>query len=97
MQRLSLEDGNFKVLGKLMIENHALLQKLGVSCEELDHLVKVALDNGALGAKLCGSGKGGNIVAIVEDNHAESIKSALLNNGSSNCFISKIITNPKEL
>jgi mevalonate kinase len=85
-----LEDGDSEKLGKLMIENHQLLQKLGVSSEELDHLVDIAIKNGSLGAKLCGSGKGGNIIAIVNENQADSIKSALLNNGAANCFISKI-------
>ena len=94
--KTELENGNSEALGKLMTENHALLQKLGVSCNELDHLVEVSLNNGALGAKLCGSGKGGNIVAICDDIHAESIKTSLLNNGSSNCFISKIKASQKE-
>jgi mevalonate kinase len=88
--RSHLENGDFEILGKLMVENHHLLQKLGVSCYELDHLVEVAQDNGSFGAKLCGSGKGGNIVAIVDENQAEFIKSALLNNGATNCFISRI-------
>lgn len=90
------ENGNSEALGKLMTENHALLQKLGVSCSELDRLVEESLNQGALGAKLCGSGKGGNIVAICDDNRAKSIKASLLNNGSTNCFISKIEASAKE-
>jgi mevalonate kinase len=93
----NLEDGNFVTLGKLMSENHSLLQKLGVSCDELDYLVEIAMNHGALGAKLCGSGKGGNIVAIVENIHAEYIKSALQKDGATSCFISIIETNSKEL
>jgi mevalonate kinase len=88
--RNCLENGNYKVIGKLMFDNHNLLQKLGVSCNELDHLVDIAIKNGSLGAKLCGSGKGGNIVAITDDIRSDSIKTALLNNGATNCFVSKI-------
>jgi len=95
--KINLENGDLETLGKLMSENQSLLQKLGVSNDELDHLVDVALRYGALGAKLCGSGKGGNIVAIVENLNAESIKSALLKNGATNCFITKISVNCKEL
>ena len=90
-----LEAGDSETLGKLMSKNHTLLKQLGVSCGELDHMVEIAVSNGALGAKLCGSGKGGNIVAIVDDIRAESIKSALLKNGAINCFISKITAKPK--
>jgi mevalonate kinase len=91
-----LENGNSKALGKLMAENHTLLQKLGVSGKELDQLVEVSLEQGAFGAKLCGSGKGGNIIAICDDSHADLIKSALLLNGAIHCFISKINANTKE-
>jgi mevalonate kinase len=51
-------------IGNLMNGNHQLLQELGVSCLELDRLVSTARNAGALGAKLCGSGKGGNMIAL---------------------------------
>jgi len=51
-------------LGKLMNENHKLLQQIEVSSRELDFLVKLARDQGALGAKLTGGGLGGNIIAL---------------------------------
>ena len=51
-------------LGKLMNENHKLLQQIEVSSKELDFLVKLARDQGALGAKLTGGGLGGNILAL---------------------------------
>ena len=53
-----------KELGKLMNENHKLLQQIEVSSRELDFLVKLARDQGALGAKLTGGGLGGNIIAL---------------------------------
>ncbi len=86
-----IENGNLISIGSLMTENHTLLSKLGVSCRELDHLVEMAMNEGALGAKLCGSGRGGNIVALCDEELAEQIKVALLDNGSSHCFISKIL------
>lgn len=51
-------------LGELMNENHYLLQKLEVSCRELDELQTFALRHGAVGAKLTGAGRGGNLIAL---------------------------------
>ncbi len=44
--------------------NHAYLQKLGVSSPQLDSLVIAAHNAGALGAKLSGGGRGGNMIAL---------------------------------
>jgi mevalonate kinase len=93
--RKNIEHGNYEALGKQMTENHSLLQNLGVSCDELDHLVEIAISNGALGAKLCGGGRGGNIVAICDVAHAGPIRSALINGGASQAFASIIEATPK--
>lgn len=61
-----LENGDIKTAGRLMTRNHELLGMLGVSTIELDALVQKALRAGAYGAKLAGSGGGGNIIAICE-------------------------------
>ncbi|MBN2228974.1 MAG: mevalonate kinase [Candidatus Thorarchaeota archaeon] len=57
-------------VGELMNENHELLQELTVSCEELDNLVKVARDSGAIGAKMTGTGRGGNMISLAPDEAA---------------------------
>jgi mevalonate kinase len=54
-------------IGALMNRNHELLQELTVSCKELDHLVQVARENGAIGAKMTGTGRGGNMIALAPD------------------------------
>ena len=43
-----METGMWRHLGPLMNENHALLQSLTVSSQELDHLVEAARHAGAL-------------------------------------------------
>jgi hydroxymethylglutaryl-CoA reductase len=48
-----------------------LLRALGVSTSELDDAVEVALEGGALGAKLTGAGGGGAILALCGENAAE--------------------------
>lgn len=65
--RASIEQGQIETLGRLMDENHDLLQRLGVSCAELDRLVATARSGGALGAKMSGAGWGGNMIALVTE------------------------------
>lgn len=55
---------DLKKVGQLMNSNHELLKKLTISCDELDNVVKISLDSGAMGAKLTGSGRGGLAVAL---------------------------------
>ena len=62
--RKTLEKFDLKKLGELMNENHNLLQQIEVSCKELDHLVELALEQGAYGAKMTGGGGGGCMVAL---------------------------------
>jgi mevalonate kinase len=62
--RRALEAGTLEEVGELMNENHKILQGIGVSSVELDHLVEVALNQGAIGAKLTGGGGGGCMVAL---------------------------------
>jgi hydroxymethylglutaryl-CoA reductase len=49
---------------------------LGVSSWEIEELIQIARDNGALGAKLTGGGGGGSMVAICPDN-AERVAAAM--------------------
>lgn len=64
LARDALADGDLKEIGKLMNQNHKLLQHLEVSSRELDFLVHLARKAGALGAKLTGGGLGGNMLAL---------------------------------
>ncbi|MFX0208854.1 MAG: mevalonate kinase [Candidatus Hodarchaeota archaeon] len=60
-------NNDLDIIGKLMNENHMHLRTLGVSCEELEHLILIARKNGALGAKLTGAGGGGCMIALTPD------------------------------
>ncbi len=69
---------DFSKVGKLMNRNHELLQELTVSCKELDALTKVARENGALGSKMTGTGRGGNMISLAPDEATrDSIAKAL--------------------
>jgi len=60
----ALEAGDFASVGRLLTENHKLLFDMEMSHEILDYLCKLALENGALGAKVTGGGRGGYMVAL---------------------------------
>jgi mevalonate kinase len=62
--RKALEDFDLRKIGRLMNENHGLLQEIEVSCKELDYLINLALEQGAFGAKLTGGGGGGCMIAL---------------------------------
>jgi len=64
LAKRALKERDNKEVGKLMNENHKLLQQIEVSSKELDFLVSVARNNGAIGAKLTGGGLGGNMIAL---------------------------------
>lgn len=76
--RQAIEVGDTVQIGQLMTENHILLQQMTVSSAALDDLVEAALGAGALGAKLSGAGRGGNMLALVEDVERETAVSAAL-------------------
>ena len=63
----SIVEGERGSLGDLFNQNHALLQAIGVSSPTLDRLVDAARAAGAFGAKLSGGGRGGNVIALVND------------------------------
>lgn len=88
--RDSIESGEPESLGELMDQNHSLLQQLTVSSPELDHLVQVARDAEALGAKLSGGGRGGNMIALVKKEKAESVSNALLSAGAKRTIVTEI-------
>ena len=88
--REKIESGKSEELGELMNQNHALLQKLTISSPELDKLVEAARSAGALGAKLSGGGRGGNMIALAEVEFAEKVLDALKSTGAKNVIITKI-------
>jgi mevalonate kinase len=89
--REMIKKGDTRQLGLLMDKNHALLQELTVSSPELDGLVSAARWAGALGAKMSGGGRGGNMIALVTPDMAERISKSLQQAGARNTIITQVL------
>lgn len=76
----AIEDGDYRALGHMMTINHGLLSAIQVSSPELDRMVQITRDHGALGAKLTGAGGGGSMIALCDDN-AEAVAAGLTRQG----------------
>jgi mevalonate kinase len=90
MARHFIESGRPELLGELMDHNHEFLQQMTVSSPELDVLVDAARKAGALGAKLSGGGRGGNMIALVNQASAESVAGALISAGAKRTIITEV-------
>lgn len=88
--RRALEAGEIDLLGDLMNRNHSLLKALTVSSPELDHLVYSARAVGAVGAKLSGGGRGGNMIALPRQGDEELLANALLKAGAVRVYVTEI-------
>ena len=47
-----------------MDKNQELLKQIGVSCDEIEAIIKTAKETGAWGAKLTGTGRGGYVLLL---------------------------------
>ena len=80
--RRLLEVFDLKKVGRIMTENHKILIDMGLSHKKLIELCNLALQKGALGAKLTGGGMGGYMVALTPGvNLQEKVASAIEKKG----------------
>jgi len=78
--KIALLEGDLENFGRLMNENHRLVDEMMHYCDFLDGagwannlFISSALENGALGAKLTGAGSGGSVFALTEPGGEESL------------------------
>ena len=77
-----IQFGGTEEIGKLMNKNNELLKQLGVSTPEIDQIVRISNFEGAFGAKLTGSGMGGRVLVLCEnDKHQDKIIASLVGKG----------------
>jgi len=67
----AMQQGDFETLGEMMNVCQGMLNAMQVSSWELEELIQIARNRGALGAKLTGGGGGGSVIALCPDNSAE--------------------------
>ncbi len=90
MGRAAIETGESFALGALIDGNQWLLQQLGVSSPEINRLVQAARRAGALGAKLSGAGRGGNVIALVAEDKQEAVADALRQAAAQNVIAASV-------
>jgi mevalonate kinase len=83
----AFREGDYATLGRLMNLHQLLQEKIGTSCPELDRLVEAALDAGALGAKISGSGGGGIMIALVPPSTERAVANAIAEAGGGSILI----------
>ena len=88
--RGAIQRGDWPLLGMLMDEDQALLEQLDVSSPELARLIAIARTAGALGAKLSGGGRGGNMIALVNENAAGPVAHALRSGGAASVLVTTV-------
>ena len=88
--RHALEAGDSLELGRVMDANQTLLERLDVSSPVLATLIGAARKAGALGAKLSGGGRGGNMIALVDDRVMRPVCDALAAAGARRVIVTQI-------
>lgn len=82
--RTAIAQADWVLLGILMDKDQLVLRELGVSSPLVDDLVAAARTAGALGAKLSGGGRGGNVIALVTEAQQTAVEQALRAAGAVN-------------
>ncbi len=88
--RQVIEQGKPQEMGPLMDRNQEYLARMKLSSPELERLIDAARKSGALGAKLSGGGRGGNMIALVTPDCAARVARALRTAGSMHVVLSEV-------
>lgn len=77
--RAALRGGAWDAVGKILADAHPQRKKLSpnITTPQMDHLIDVALANGAIAPKVCGAGGGGCIAFYCEDGRRGDVETAL--------------------
>ena len=74
----ALHADDWDPIGPLLVASHVSLRDdYEVSCEELDVAVDVAVETGALGARMTGGGFGGSAIALVPLERVDAVQAAV--------------------
>ncbi|WP_016908972.1 galactokinase [Streptomyces xiaopingdaonensis] len=74
-----LDAGETRAVGPVLTAGHrSLRDDFAVSCSELDLVVEVAVDRGALGARMTGGGFGGSAIVLLDEGLVDDVREALV-------------------
>jgi mevalonate kinase len=73
----ALQSGDTTTLGHLMNLHQLIQEKMRTSVPEAERLIMAALEAGALGAKISGSGGGGIVIALVTPEAKDAVATAI--------------------
>lgn len=78
---------DLKKIGELMNGHHAVLRDLlKITVPKIDAMINAALNSGAYGAKIVGSGGGGCIVAIADPKNQDRVVQSILDAGAKEAY-----------
>ncbi len=82
--KTAIINSDFNLLGRLIGEEWRNRKNLwrGVSTPQIERLIAIAEENGAISAKVCGAGGGGCVIFFSEPDRQEDIKTALKKTGA---------------
>lgn len=77
--RMALLESDWDAVGEIIKEAHPARKRLSpnITTPHMDHLIDVALANGAIAPKVCGAGGGGCIAFYCEDGRRSDVEAAL--------------------
>lgn len=86
--KIALANDRLSDLGTIFDRAQVRLKQLSVSHPQLDEMIRVAKQNGALGAKLTGGGMGGCMICLApSESTATQIRLALANHGVAQSWV----------
>ncbi|NQY09756.1 MAG: galactokinase [Flavobacteriales bacterium] len=78
---------DYKKIGDLINQHHQILKDvLEITVPRIDDMIDAALQAGAYGAKIVGSGKGGSIIAFAPKEKEEAVIAAIKNAKAANAY-----------
>lgn len=90
---LNEETLNYQRIGALMNEHHSVLKNiLKITTPKIDNMINAALEAGAYGVKIVGSGGGGSICAIASNENKKRVIDSILIAGAKDAYAVSITT-----
>src|SRR5262249_4839480 len=77
--RAAVQAGDWALVGRLLVASHPQRKRLSpkVTTPQMDHLIAVALANGAMAPRICGAGGGGCMAFWCEEGRRGDVEAAL--------------------